>query len=45
MAVARKLSRVSYSHETPSWQQVAEHFLLVLCGSTLVTEAFDAEIV
>ena len=45
LAMARKLSRVGYSLETPSWQMVAEHFLLVLCGSILDTEAFDAEIV
>jgi len=43
LAVARKLSRYGYSLETPSWQQVAEHFLLVLCDSILDTEAFDAE--
>jgi Transposase DDE domain len=43
MAVARKLSRVGYSLEPPSWRQVAEHFLLVLCGSILVTDAFDVE--
>jgi len=41
MAVARKLSRIGYSLETPTWQQVGEHFLLVLCASTLETEAFD----
>ena len=29
------------SQETPSWAQVAEHFLLQLCGSILETEAFD----
>jgi hypothetical protein len=44
LAMARKLSHMGYSRETPSWAQVAEHFLLVLCGSILVTEAFDAEI-
>ncbi len=44
LAVARKLSRLGYSRETPSWQQVAEHFLLVLCGSILETDAFDADI-
>jgi hypothetical protein len=43
LAVARKLSRYAYSLETPSWQQVAEHFLIVLCESILDTEAFDAE--
>jgi hypothetical protein len=41
MAVARKLSRLPYSLETPTWQQVGEHFMLVLCESTLETEAFD----
>lgn len=42
LAVARRLSRMGYSRETPSWGQVAEHFLLELCGSILDTEAFDA---
>lgn len=41
LAVARQLSRHGYSAETPSWAQVAEHFLLELCGSILETEAFD----
>lgn len=41
LAVARRLSRIGYSKETPAWRQVAEHFLLVLCDSILVTEAFD----
>ena len=39
--VARKLSRFGYSEETPSWGQVAEHFLLQLCASNLETQAFD----
>lgn len=42
LAVARKLSRLTYSNETPTWVQVAEHFLLVLCATTLLTEEFDA---
>ena len=42
LAVARKLSRHGYSKETPSWGQVAGHFLLELCGSILETKAFDA---
>jgi hypothetical protein len=42
LAVARKLSRLGYSKQTPTWRQVAEHFLLVLCASTLETESFDA---
>lgn len=42
LAMARRLSRMGYSRETPSWGQVAEHFLMQLCGSTLNTEAFDA---
>lgn len=42
LAVARRLSRMGYSLETPSWAQVAEHFLLQLCGSILDTDAFDA---
>ena len=41
LAVARKLSRFGHSKETPSWGQVAEHFLLELCGSILETKAFD----
>lgn len=44
LAVARKLSRLGHSLETPTWHQVAEHFLLVLCVTILETEAFDAEI-
>ena len=41
LAVARQLTRMDYSRETPSWAQVAEHFLLQLCDSILETEAFD----
>jgi hypothetical protein len=41
LAIARRLSRMGYSRETPSWAQVAEHFLLELCGSILDTKAFD----
>lgn len=41
LALARQLSRTSYSLERPSWAQVAEHFLLQLCGSVLDTQAFD----
>ncbi len=41
LAVARKLSRLGYSKDTPTWHQVAEHFLLVLCATTLLTEEFD----
>jgi len=41
LAVARRLSRMGYSQEAPSWAQVAEHFLLQLCDSILETEAFD----
>jgi len=44
LAVARRLSHLGYSLETPTWHQVAEHFLLVLCGSILDTGAFDSEI-
>ena len=43
LAVARKPSRIGYSLETPTWQQVAEHFVLLVCGSILDTEAFDAD--
>jgi len=32
---------LSYNNQTPTWQQVAEHFLLVLCATTLLTEEFD----
>lgn len=42
LAVARKLSRLGYSKATPTWRQVAEHFMLVLCATTLRTEGFDA---
>jgi len=42
LAIARKLSRLSHGKETPTWRQVAEHFFLALCSSTLLTEAFDA---
>jgi len=41
LAAARRLSRMGYSRETPSWGQVAEHFLLELCGSALDMKAFD----
>jgi len=41
LAAARRLSRMGYSRETPSWAQVAEHFLLELCGTTLDMKAFD----
>jgi len=41
LAVARRLSRLGYTRETPTWHQVAEHFLLSLCGSVLETAAFD----
>ena len=41
LAVARRLSRIGYSKETPAWRQVAEHFFLTLCDSILVTNGFD----
>lgn len=41
LAVVRQLSRIGYSQETPTWSQVIEHFLLVLCASNLDTTAFD----
>ena len=41
LAVARRLSWMVHTRETPSWTQVAEHFLLQLCDSILETEAFD----
>ncbi len=43
LAVARRLSRVGSSEETPSWEQVSEHFVVVLCRSVLETERFDAD--
>jgi len=42
LAVARRLSRVANTSESPTWQQVVEYFLLTLCAATLQTEAFDA---
>ena len=42
LAITRRMSRMGYSKERPSWSQVAEHYLLQLCGSVLHTEAFDA---
>jgi hypothetical protein len=42
LSVARRLSRLGYSEETPTWEQVSEHFALVLCRSILETESFDA---
>ena len=44
LSVARQLSHLAYGSEKPTWHQVAEHFLLALCGATLRTEAFDADI-
>ena len=41
LAIARKLSRLGKRLETPTWHQVAQHFLLVLCAATLLTEDFD----
>ena len=41
LAVARRMTRMEYSRETPSWAQVADNFLLQLCDGILVTEAFD----
>ncbi len=41
LAVARRLSHLGYTREAPTWHQVAEHFLLALCGSVLETAAFD----
>ena len=41
LAVARKLTRLGDREETPTWHQVAEHFLLQLCATTLRTEDFD----
>ena len=39
LSMARKLSRFGYTEETPSWGQVAEHFLLQLCESNLDSKA------
>ncbi len=44
LAVARKLSRLGYSKEIPSWHQVSEHFMIVMCGSFLDMENFDVGI-
>lgn len=44
ISVARKLSRIGYSSETPSWKQVVEYFFLNFCGSILITTAFDTDI-
>jgi predicted transposase YbfD/YdcC len=41
LAVARRMTRMEYSRETPSWAQVADNFLLELCDSILDTQAFD----
>jgi len=41
LAIARKLSRVRGTKQMPTWQEVAEHFLLLLCATTLLTEEFD----
>jgi len=41
LAVARRMTRMDYSRETPTWAQVADNFLLQLCESILETEAFD----
>ena len=42
LAVARKLSRTGTSEETPSWMDVVEHFLLVLCESALASSLTPA---
>jgi len=41
LSVTRQLSRLAYTGETPSWNQVSEHFLLLLCETVLDTKAFD----
>lgn len=41
VATARRLSSMKYSKETPSWAQVAEHFFLLLCSTTLLMPDFD----
>lgn len=41
LAVARKLSRVQGTNQQPTWEEVTEHFLLVLCATTLLTDEFD----
>jgi len=41
LSVARRLTRMEYSRETPTWAQVADHFLLQLCDSILESEVFD----
>ena len=42
LAMARYLSRTHYDNQMPSWKMVMAHFLASLCGSMLITEAFDA---
>ena len=44
LALARKLSRIPYSKETPSWHQVVEHFQMAMLQSILDTERFDTGI-
>ena len=41
LAITRKLSRVRGTNQMPTWLEVVEHFLLLLCASTLLTEEFD----
>lgn len=41
LAIARALCRFDHTHEMPSWTQLAEHFLLQLCGSILLVKQFD----
>jgi hypothetical protein len=41
LAIARQLSSIGYSKETPTWAQVAGHFLLQLCAGVLETGAFN----
>lgn len=41
LAVVRRMSRIGYTQETPSWSEVMEHFLLQLCAPILNTCAFD----
>lgn len=41
LATARRLGRMENSKDKLSWAQVAEHFLLLWCGTTLLMQDFD----
>ena len=41
LATARRLSSMKHNKEMPSWAQVAEHFFLLLCSTTVLMPDFD----